>query len=375
MAVQRQALLLLTGGPGTEHEIAWQSVRSIYKHCDFKRYQVFVVSISKQGNWFLCMQPELLDQITCLDEAGGPVCTSLWQPVTLLRHHNVPCLWGHRDNHFHPLAVCLPVLHGLWGEDGALQGYLEVVGLPYVGNRLQAMANTFDKIVTKKLCQQHGISVAPYFVVASLAQLEAQMRASSLVYPVFVKAAAQGSSIGVYKVYDDDALKVRVKQAFSFSAQVLVEACILGRELEAAAVSFIDRVFVSSVFAEIVVQSGHEFYTYEAKYKDAHAAECTLPAILTSVELAAGKRLVAQAYAALGCTGFARIDCFLAQDGQWYLNELNGLPGFTQISLFPLLCAYDGLDMSTLIAALIKVALARPMSLQPAHRDTHTHTS
>ena len=258
--------------------------------------------------------------------------------------------------------LVFPILHGPWGEDGTIQGMLELVDLPYIGSGVLASSLGMDKHFTKTVLQQSGIPVAPWCTVTSFEwRTDADAVRSSardLGLPAFVKPARAGSSVGVSKVSDWDELDAAIETALAEDDRVLIESGVVGREVEIAVLGGRPgEATRASVAGEIVI-SGREFYDFAAKYLDAPGIDLVCPADLTGDELATMRRLAVSAFDAIGGEGLARVDFFLTDDG-FVINEINTMPGFTPISMFPRCWQETGLSYPALIDELIDVALAR----------------
>lgn len=258
--------------------------------------------------------------------------------------------------------VVFPILHGRFGEDGTIQGLLELTGLPYVGNGVLASAMGMDKHFTKTVLEDAGIAVAPWVTLTRPAwERDRELwerRVRGLGLPAFVKPARAGSSVGVSKVSDWSQLDAAVELAFAEDRAVLVEAAMVGREIECGVLESRDggapRV---SVAGEVVV-TGRDFYDFEAKYLDAPGVDLVCPAELGDGERAELERVAARAFEALGCEGLARVDVFLTDEG-FVVNEVNTMPGFTPISMFPTCWLNSGLSYPELITELIETGHAR----------------
>jgi D-alanine-D-alanine ligase len=272
---------------------------------------------------------------------------------------------AHADGRVESLGVIdvvFPILHGRYGEDGTVQGLFELVGLPYVGSGVLASSVSMDKHFTKTVLQHAGIAVAPWATVSAsgfVADPDAALRsAEELGYPVFVKPARAGSSVGVSKVESPDGLLGAIADALVHDDRVLIESTVVGREVEIAVLEGRDgRPPRTSVAGEIVV-SGRGFYDFEAKYLDAPGIDLVCPAALTDDELAEMGRIARDVFTAVGAEGLARVDFFLTEDG-FVVNELNTLPGFTPISMFPKCWLASGLAYPDLITELLEIGAAR----------------
>jgi len=258
--------------------------------------------------------------------------------------------------------IVFPILHGPWGEDGTLQGMLELVGLPYVGSGVLASALGMDKHFTKTVLQQAGIPVAPWRTVTafewSTAPDAVREAARDLGLPAFVKPARAGSSVGVTKVTDWSELDTAMATALAEDDRVLIESMVTGREVEIAVLGGRPGESARASVAGEIVLSGRDFYDFAAKYLDAPGIDLVCPADLTDTQLAEMRELGIRAFDAIGGEGLARVDFFLTADG-FVVNEINTMPGFTPISMFPRCWQESGLSYPALIDELIQVALAR----------------
>jgi len=253
------------------------------------------------------------------------------------------------------IDIAFPVLHGHLGEDGSVQGLFKCLGIPFVGPGLLDAALTMDKEVLKRLAERQGIAVAPYLVLRANEKLDIDRVSHMLGFPVFVKPCNTGSSLGVTKVKSPDQLLAAVAQALYYDSKILIEKAILCREIECAILGN-EHIEVTDP-AEVICH--HEFYSYEAKYLDQQGAELSIPAKLSLETKERIKDLAKQAYQAGCCQGMARVDFFLDPNGTIYLNEINAIPGFTNVSLYPKLWEYEGLSQQQLVKKLIDLGFER----------------
>jgi D-alanine-D-alanine ligase len=265
--------------------------------------------------------------------------------------------------------VVFPLLHGPFGEDGTIQGLLELADIRYVGSGVLASAVMMDKHYMKVVFAGHGIAVGPYVVITDrewhrdpAASMDA---VASLGWPVFVKPARAGSSMGITKVSEPEALQPAIELAREFDPKVIVEAGIVGREIECGVLEGRDGAAArTSEVGEIVVVKGHDFYDFEAKYMAESDVELTCPADLPDNVADEVRRVAAAAFEAAGCEGLARVDCFYTEHGEVVINEINTMPGFTPHSMYPRMWAASGLSYPELIDELIQLALARRTGLR-----------
>lgn len=335
---------LLYGGKSTEHEVSIRSAISVYDAIDHSKHDVTLIHINKDGNWLLSSEEELKTQAT-LDRAHDKVITIA--PGSYLD--------GIGAKELHQLDVIFPVLHGNAGEDGTVQGLLEIADIPFVGCSLLSSAMCMDKDVTKKMLTIAGLNVAKGITVKrhELNDVDYEAIAQDLGFPLFIKPANQGSSVGVTRVDALDKFEASLKFAFRFDNKVLIERGVVGRELEVAVLG--NEELVASVPGEVVANK--EFYSYESKYIDETGATLSIPAVLECADESRIRHVALEAYRALECSGMARVDVFLTEDGEIVINEINTLPGFTSISMYPKLLEVTGIPYSELIDRLLDLAL------------------
>ncbi|KQM83193.1 D-alanine--D-alanine ligase family protein [Agromyces sp. Leaf222] len=353
-------VVLLFGGRSSEHSISCATAGGVLGAIDRDRFEVIPVGITHDGAFVLesddptrfALDPGHLPEVV---DNGSRV---RWPESAASRELRVSDAAGERS--LGEIDLVFPILHGRFGEDGTVQGLLELVGLPYVGNGVLASALGMDKHFTKTALEAAGIPVAPW-VTLSRGALEADAelwnrRVRGLGLPVFVKPARAGSSVGVTKVSDWADLEAALEVAFAEDRTVLVEQAVPGREIEIAVLEGRDGVRVS-VAGEVVV-TGREFYDFEAKYLDAPGIDLVCPADLGDGETFELERIARRAFEAIGAEGLARVDVFLGDEG-FVVNEINTMPGFTPISMFPTCWLNTGLSYPELIAELIEVGHAR----------------
>jgi D-alanine-D-alanine ligase len=359
--VTRRRVAVLFGGRSAEHEISCISARSVIDALDPERSEVIPIGITREGRWHLLPGPLPLPE-----ESGRmpEVTDAAGSAVELAAEGGARELVA-ADGRREPIDVVFPVLHGPMGEDGAVQGLLELAGVPYVGAGVLASAVGMDKDVQKALFARAGLPVLPYEVVREAEWGEdeegVRARAQALGYPLFSKPASLGSSVGVVRVADPGQLDAALAEAFGYGRKAVLErAARSARELECAVLGNDDP--VASVVGEIV-PTGHEFYDYAAKYLDEHGAELRIPADLDPGSAARIQRLAVAAFRSVDCAGMSRVDFFLERvDGEadaLWLNEINTIPGFTSISMYPKLWEASGLPYAELIERLLDLATER----------------
>jgi len=356
VTTRKRRVAVLFGGRSAEHEISCISARSVIDALDPERNEIVPIGITREGRWHLLADPPALPSETgrmpeVTDGTGQTVDLD-----TVGASGELVIADGSRE----PIDVVFPVMHGPKGEDGAVQGMFELAGVPYVGAGVLGSAIGMDKSVQKVLFAAAGLPVVPWEAVREPEWDEdpegVAARAGALGYPVFVKPASLGSSVGVTKAHGPDELAPALAEAFRYGRKALIELGLEGaREIECAVLGNDDP--VASVAGEIV-PVGHEFYDYEAKYLDDKGARLVIPAPLEPATMERVQRIAVTAFASTECSGMARVDFFLRSDDLW-INEINTIPGFTSISMYPKLWAASGLPYPELIERLIELAIER----------------
>lgn len=364
---------VLFGGRSAEHEVSLQSAKNVIQHLDATRFDVIPVGIDKQGNWLLG-EDVFTKSLSCkhvpmLSDHTQTWFTPAWITKAVSKQPSVAHDGKQAASQY--FDVVFPVVHGTLCEDGTLQGLLELADLPYVGCGVLSSAVGMDKDVSKRLAMQAGIPVPDFLVYkhdAWQANPESVRQAimSKLPFPVFVKPVNTGSSIGVNKAKNIEQLNEAIEEAFRFDTKVIVEKGLNVIELEVAVLEAIEPNAepIASVVGEI--RPSHEFYSYDAKYIDEKGAELFIPASVPESVQAQASALAKQIFEVLDCEGMARVDLFYDKDSkQVYFNEVNTIPGFTQISMYPKLMAASGIAYTELLTKLIMLALKR-------HHGRHT---
>lgn len=350
---------ILFGGQSAEHEVSLLSAKSVVEAMDKNRYDIVLLGINKSGEWFLHE-----DLQRCLLNAHDPKLIQLQvakENVTVVAKESgnpLVSLSGETANPpERPLDVIFPVLHGPYGEDGTVQGLLKLANIPFVGAGVLSSAIAMDKDVMKRLFRDAGIP-SPKFLTFHQHQrkdMDFDQIVATLGLPFFVKPANLGSSVGISKIKNKEEFDQKIDYAFEFDRKILVEEYIRGREIECSVLG--NETPIASLPGELIPQ--HEFYSYDAKYIDENGALFEIPVQLPEEQVKAIQSLAIQAYQTLGCEGMGRVDMFLQPDGRILLNEINTIPGFTKISMYPKLWEASGLPYSKLIDQLIDLALDR----------------
>lgn len=356
MTTRKRRVAVLFGGRSAEHEISCISARSVIDALDPDRNDVVPIGITRDGRWHLLADPPALPS-----ESGRmPEVTDGTGRTVDLDTEGATGELVIADGSREPIDVVFPVLHGPKGEDGAVQGMFELAGIPYVGAGVLGSAIGMDKAVQKVLFAAAGLPVVAWEAVREPEWDEdpegVAVRAEGLGFPLFVKPATLGSSVGVTKVHGPDELAPALAEAFRYGRKALIEHGLEGaREIECAVLGNDDP--VASVAGEIV-PVGHEFYDYEAKYLDDRGARLEIPAPIEPATMERVQRMALSAFGAAECWGMARVDFFLRGDELW-INEINTIPGFTSISMYPKLWDASGLPYAELVDRLIELAIER----------------
>ncbi|MDX1396442.1 MAG: D-alanine--D-alanine ligase [Gemmatimonadota bacterium] len=349
----KRRVVVLFGGESPEHEVSLQSARNVIDAIDTDKWDVSLIGIDRAGRWHTA------DASRFLLDSGDPRRIRLEtgdRDVTLVPGARSEIVALDRGEPLPPVDVVFPVLHGPLGEDGTVQGLLRLAHLPFVGPGVLGSAVGMDKDVAKRLLRDAGIPIAPFITVRGRALAPPwDDVVAGLGSPVFVKPANMGSSVGVARVSDAAEYLGALDDAFSYDSKVLLERAIRGREIECAVLG--NETPEASVPGEIVPR--HAFYSYEAKYLDEDGAELSVPADLDPETTARVRDLAVRTFRTLCCEGMARVDFFLTPDGELVVNEINTIPGFTRISMYPKLWAASGVGYSELIDRLLQLAIDR----------------
>ncbi|MGA3282190.1 MAG: D-alanine--D-alanine ligase family protein [Smithella sp.] len=351
---------VLYGGRSGEHDVSLCSAASVFSALDRKKYEVKAIGIARDGRWYVQDNPKIIP-----DKDFGRKMSLKKRGTWLLNHFeqkNKLHLYNIKNkNEEVVLDVVFPVLHGTFGEDGTLQGLLELAMVPYVGADVTGSAVGMDKDIAKRLLCEAGINVVPSITINKSGWREdskvvMKKTLAKLGLPLFVKPICTGSSVGVKKVKKKEALAQAIDFAFQFDTRVMIEKAIDCREIECAVLG--NEKPVGSILGEIIPR--HEFYSYEAKYIDPEGAKLLIPAQIEKQLAGKIRKTAVEGYMALGCSSMARVDFFLdKKTNEFYLNEINTLPGFTSISMYPKLWEATGIKYGELLDKLIELALDR----------------
>lgn len=348
---------VLFGGKSAEHEISLISAKNVIDAIDKSKYEVFLIAIDKKGEWHFKKGYEYLTH------ADDPKLVGLYgdkQTLAIVPKNHRKELISYSGNQLQDslqLDVIFPVLHGTFGEDGTVQGLLKLMNIPFVGAGVLGSAVGMDKDVMKRLLRDAKIPTARFITVQENQKnkVDFDRVAEELGLPFFMKPANLGSSVGVAKIKEKKDFIPALEDAFLYDRKVLIEEFIPGREIECSVLG--NDHPIASLPGELIPQ--HEFYSYEAKYIDENGALFTIPAVLDKELATHIQNMALDAYRALCCEGMARVDFFLKPNGDVVVNEINTIPGFTKISMYPKLWEASGLPYAELIGRLIELAMER----------------
>jgi D-alanine-D-alanine ligase len=343
---------LLFGGKSAEHEISVISARNIFAAMDKKKYHVIAVGIDKQGRWFLDEDALLLSG---RDQSKVEFHGTKHVTAVLPGESRSPMIRPSTGAAFGRVDVVFPVLHGPFGEDGTIQGLLKLANVPFVGAGVLGSALGMDKDVMKRLLRDARVPIAKFMAFERADVISFARVKKALGLPLFVKPANLGSSVGISRVANRNHFGRAIMDAFRYDNKIIIEESIRGREIECAVLG--NQNLVASLPGEIIVQ--HDFYSYDAKYIDEKGARFEIPARLPKAVVQKIRALALRSYRVLCCEGMARVDFFLRDNGEVLVNEINTIPGFTQISMYPKMWQATGISYSRLIDRLIKLALER----------------
>jgi D-alanine-D-alanine ligase len=374
MTHKKIRVAVLYGGRSGEHEVSLRSAASVIQKLDSSRYEIVPVAIDKQGRWHL-------NDLSLINKAADVLPVLKDAPVVVLPPNpqangsSLIRLGGGGDDK--GVDVVFPVMHGTYCEDGTIQGLLELADVPYVGCGVLASAVGMDKEVAKRLVRDAGIPIVPYVMLRAdrwkrEKALFASKIATDLGFPCFVKPVNAGSSVGVHKVKSAADLEAALTDSFRYDTKVLVERAVQAREIELSVLENSDPGGDPLVSVPGEVTPTHEFYSYEAKYLDENGAALMIPAKLAPEQIKAAQKIARDAFVALECEGMARVDLFLDKvSGAFYFNEVNTLPGFTSISMYPKMWEASGIAYTELLSRLIDLAIARHARKKSLVRDFH----
>ncbi len=351
MAANRLRIAVLFGGRSAEHDVSVMSANNVMRALDPAKYDAVPVFVTREGRWLLSSfedgalaKPAGGTELSLVPGGQGRVLAIPQEGAP----HELPAI-----------DIVFPVLHGLHGEDGAIQGLAEVARVPLAGCGILGSAAALDKDIAKRLMKEAGLSVAPSVTIHQGSALDFAEIERALGLPVFIKPARQGSSVGVSKVSSEAEYKAALAEGFRHDRKLLAEQFIRGREIECSVLEDTEGGLFVSRPGEIVPAESHGFYSYDAKYIDEQGAALKVPAELAQGIEGKVRELAAAAFRALGCDAMARVDFFLTEDMECLVNEVNTIPGFTDISMYSKAMAASGVSYPEIIDRLVEHGLAR----------------
>lgn len=340
---------LVFGGRSAEHEVSINSAKNIAAAIDKSKFDLITLGISKSGSWYITTA---LNKISSLTEEN--LNENEFHLISFSIHKGQGSFINTKTNESFTVDIVFPIIHGTYGEDGCVQGFLKMLNIPFAGCSVLSSATGMDKDVMKQIFTQSSIPNAPSRLLRPWSKLTFKEIVDSVGLPFFIKPANAGSSVGVHKVKSEGEFSAKLQDAFSYDSKVLAEKFIKGREIE---VSVLGLSHAPEVSEPGEIRSSHEFYSYDAKYIDQNGAETTIPAQLPEAIKQQINTLAKKAYTALNASGFARIDFFVTDSGEVFINEINTLPGFTNISMYPKMWEASGINYSNLISKIIELGL------------------
>lgn len=343
-------LAIIFGGRSAEHEVSVISARNILRAIDKNKYNITLVGIDKDGNWLSFSQKELLREDNDLFAKKTPDNLV----ITFLKDKKFYLKIGKINKN---IEVVFPVTHGPFGEDGTIQGLFKLFNVPFVGPSVLGSAIGMDKDVSKRLLKEAELPIGKFLTYNIIEKNKISFFeiVKVLGLPFFIKPANMGSSVGISKIKDKKELKRALQIAFAYDDKIIIEEFIQGREIECAVLG--NEKPQASIVGEII--STHDFYSYEAKYLDKDGARAQIPAIISKKLSKEFQELAIKSFKTLCCEGMSRVDFFLTPDDKIYINEINTIPGFTSISMYPKLWQASGLTYPKLIDRIIRLAISR----------------
>lgn len=344
---------ILFGGKSAEHEVSLQSAKNVVDAIDKNKYEVSLIGIDKSGRWVLPNQSQFLlnerdPKLIKLNEENK-------QSVTFIPQSDGELTNLTNDELHTEIDVVFPILHGPFGEDGTVQGLLKLANIPFVGAGVLGSAVGMDKDVMKRLLRDANIPIAKFLVFKKGDVVYFEEVKKELGVPLFIKPANMGSSVGVSKVKNKEEFDKAIKDSFYYDTKIIIEETIVGREIECSVLGNQDP--IASVPGETL--PNHEFYSYEAKYIDENGATLKIPADIPEETKKKIRELAVKTFKTLECEGLGRVDFFLKENGELFVIEINTIPGFTKISMYPQLWEASGISYTDLIDQLLQLAIER----------------
>ncbi|MGZ3769206.1 MAG: D-alanine--D-alanine ligase family protein [Bdellovibrio sp.] len=348
----KKVVALIFGGKSAEHEVSLRSAKNVADALDKDQFTPVLIGISKEGSWYRFQDMTVFAETKIVDSALPKNA----EPVALISLQGKPVLYSLTKQSQSHIDIAFPIMHGTMGEDGTIQGLFKMVQIPFVGCGVWSSAAGMDKEVMKRLLIQAKIPNAKYILLTPQKKISYADLTAQLGSPFFIKPANAGSSVGVHKIKTEEDFKTKLQDAFLFDSKVLAEEFIQGREIECSVMGHNNNP-KASLPGEVIPQ--HEFYSYEAKYVDENGAHLKIPAELPKSAIAKIQEFAKITYEVMGCDGLTRVDFFMKANEEIYVNEINTLPGFTKISMYPKMWEATGISYKDLITQLIQLGFER----------------
>lgn len=349
MYMKKHSVAILYGGRSGEHNVSLMSASSVERHLNKELYDVHLIGITLNGLWYYQKNYNNNgDSLEIIQDQSMLVSLTPGKGLLI-------------DNRHIDIDFIFPILHGTYGEDGTIQGLLDIIGIPYAGSGIDGSFMAMDKEYAKIVWQKHGLPVVPFVGVIKYdyetnPDKIKELAEKKFSYPLFIKPVKAGSSVGVSRVENESGFHKAVNKAFKFDLKILIEPAVDAREIECAVIGN----SVPQTFSLGEIAPSHDFYDYEAKYLDPNGAKLIIPAVLDKELAEYTKELAKKAYIALNIKGFSRVDFFLdRKSNKIMLNEINTIPGFTKVSMFSMLCAEDGLKYTDLLDKIFNFGIER----------------
>lgn len=348
----KKMIALIFGGKSAEHEVSLRSAKNITDALDKDLYDFCLIGISKEGSWYRFPDMGIFTHTKIVDSALPPQA----EPVALVALQGKSVLYSLKNQSQVKIDCSFPILHGTMGEDGTIQGLFKMVQVPFVGCGVWSSAAGMDKEIMKRLLTYAKIPTAKYVLLTPNSPSNYKDLVAQIGSPFFIKPANAGSSVGVHKIKTEADFQAKLKDAFQFDYKVLAEEFIQGHELECSVMG-LNQSPKASVPGEVIPQ--HEFYSYEAKYVDDNGAVIQIPAKIPAEAVSRIQKMAENTFTAMGCDGLTRVDFFMKKNGDLVVNEINTLPGFTKISMYPKMWEASGVSYKALISQLIHLAFEK----------------
>ena len=344
---------IIFGGKSAEHEVSLQSAKHVIEAMNKDKYEPVLIGVDKTGTWVLIERSKFL--LNSENSKLRELNTEAGHRVALLPQSNGKMVNIDTRQLEESIDVVFPILHGPFGEDGTIQGLLKLANIPFVGASVLGSAIGMDKDVMKRLLRDAGIAIGKFLTLKEGEVPSYEEVVKNVGLPFFVKPANMGSSVGISKVNEEKDFDTAIREAFNYDRKILIEENIIGREIECSVLGNDDP--IASVPGEVI--SRHDFYSYEAKYRDEHGAVLEIPAKLPEEMMQKVQALAIKTFKTLSCEGLGRVDFFFKENGEVLVNEINTMPGFTSMSMYPKLWEASGISYTELIDHLLQFALER----------------